>query len=134
MKRAIGAACLLGGLAAFGGVASAQYQRPLPPVDPRAVFVMADWCPTVRSKGELPNYYPRRALQRGLEGVAVLNCKLSERRTLQTCRVVREEPVGVGFGIAAVKVACTRIDAPMDGEPGGDFELTVPYDLSFNWD
>jgi hypothetical protein len=119
--------------ATFSNGASAQYTRPLPRIDPSTVYVLANWCPTVRSKGELPNYYPKRALQREIEGVAVLDCTLTEQRTLQSCRVVREEPARIGFGIAALKVACTKMGETMDGPPGGQVELTVPYELNFKW-
>lgn len=64
---------------------------------------MADFCQDATH--ETP-FYPVRALQRGLNGEATLDCTLAEDDTLATCQVIRESPAGFGFGRAALRVAC----------------------------
>ncbi|RYG08931.1 MAG: hypothetical protein EON96_19155 [Caulobacteraceae bacterium] len=55
----------------------------------------------VRSGGAFT--FPERALARGVEfGVATLDCEITPSGALTDCRVVSEDPVGFGFGQAAL--------------------------------
>jgi len=73
---------------------------------------------------QLRAYYPDQALAAGLEGQATLRCRMTSQIVLKSCRLVSEEPAGVGFGQAALKLASlsqpnpkahlpTRRDAPI---------------------
>lgn len=48
--------------------------------------------------------YPREALRRGLSGRATLNCVVNESYRLD-CEVENEDPPGVGFGAATLRIA-----------------------------
>lgn len=49
--------------------------------------------------------YPERALARGVEGRARLECVVMPNGRLTDCRILAEDPVGVGFGIEALAAA-----------------------------
>jgi TonB family protein len=51
-------------------------------------------------------YYPERAMQRGVEGLAVLDCVIGADGKMQTCQVLHESPRGFDFGDAATRIAC----------------------------
>lgn len=49
-------------------------------------------------------YFPSEAVERRIDGSAVLDCLVTDRGALN-CRVMEESPVGMGFGGAALGVA-----------------------------
>lgn len=49
-------------------------------------------------------YYPEAAQRAGLSGRAVLDCEVDTKGWLWDCKIVREEPQGVGFGPAALRL------------------------------
>jgi TonB family protein len=51
-------------------------------------------------------YYPTQALERRIEGRAVLDCTLTQEGALQGCQVIEETPQNMRFGDAALRIAC----------------------------
>lgn len=86
----------------------------------------------VRRPRDLARYYPRQALARGLEGEAVLDCRVSEIGVL-SCAVVSESPADWGFGPAAVRIAQDHrmVPATRDGQAvEGRYRMRVPFRLN----
>ncbi len=54
---------------------------------------------------QLTRFYPARALDQGVTGMAVLSCTVNAGGRPMACHVVDESPVGAGFGAAAVKLS-----------------------------
>jgi protein TonB len=50
-------------------------------------------------------FYPQAAQKRGMEGSATLECVVTAKGLLDSCRVLAETPKGVGFGEAAIRMA-----------------------------
>ena len=117
---------------------------PLAPVVASGVFATASW-PT-QSSGpaiiedptwterphDLSRYYPPRALARGMEGEAVLDCRVDVFGAL-ACSVRSETPAGWGFGAAALRIAADHRMAPAtrDGMPvEGRYRMQVPFNLN----
>ena len=73
------------------------------PVDP-PVRTRPDWT-RVPSLDEIADFYPRRAWARGVEGRAVLECRVAVVGRLKDCRVVQEAPPEAEFGAAALALA-----------------------------
>lgn len=73
---------------------------------------------------EFARLFPRLALQRDTEGRATIRCVVSASGMLQDCAVVSEDPAGMGFGDAAMRMAPlfkmsphTRDGTPVEGVP-----------------
>lgn len=64
---------------------------------------LAEFC---RYQDDRPRYYPQRALERGVEGVVVLDCAIGDDRSLTSCSIIHEEPRRFGFADAAKRIAC----------------------------
>jgi hypothetical protein len=60
-----------------------------------------------------PQIYPKRAQDLGITGAVVLECKAVENR-FQNCRILREYPLGFGFGAAAQRTAALLELRPLD--------------------
>jgi len=78
---------------------------------------------------DLDRYYPARALRRGVEGAAVLDCLVSTAGLLR-CAVVSETPQGWGFGEAALAISRDHRMAPArrDGVAvEGRYRMRVPF-------
>ena len=54
---------------------------------------------------QMTRFYPSRALDRGVTGMAVLSCTVNAGGRPLACHVVDESPVGAGFGQAAIKLS-----------------------------
>lgn len=79
----------------------------------------------------LAHYYPRRALQMGMEGEVILDCRVSTVGALD-CTVARETPPNWGFGEAAVRIARDHRMAPAtrDGQAvEARHRMRVPFNL-----
>jgi hypothetical protein len=57
------------------------------------------------TRRQISRYYPRRALEKGIEGSATLRCRFEARRRSPDCTVVRERPDGYRFGSAARRLS-----------------------------
>lgn len=72
--------------------------------------------------------YPARALSDGIDGVAILDCLVTDKGRLDACRPYAENPSGYGFGAAALDLAADFTLKPrlLDGDPVGGVEVHVP--------
>lgn len=85
----------------------------------------------VRVPRGLDRYYPRRALERGVEGAVTLNCVVATSGRLN-CAVVSETPVNWGFGDAALSISrdYQMVPATRDGVPvEGRHRMVIPFRL-----
>ena len=72
-------------------------------------------------------FYPAAAKKAGVEGKALINCRMTASAGLADCRVVSESPEGYGFGDAALQVAgAYKLDpAVRQGQPD-EARITIP--------
>jgi protein TonB len=85
-----------------------------------------------RRPADLERYYPSRALRRGMEGQARVECVVNVEGWLTNCVVLSETPANWGFGEAAARIARDhRMNPAMrDGIPvEARYRMTVPFDL-----
>ena len=85
----------------------------------------------VRTPRELARYYPRRAMERGVEGQVVLDCSVTNTGLLN-CAVVSETPRNWGFGEAALRISrdYQMVPATRDGVPiEGRYRMVAPFRL-----
>jgi TonB family protein len=123
---------VLGGAAALlllhAGRAPAQ--TPSTDYDPAyrpSVITMPDWLR--RPTGdELEHFYPRVASQLEIQGSARIACVVDGDGGLFACEVQAEQPTGLGFGAAAVRMAPIFRMRPMtrDGSPVAGGRITIP--------
>lgn len=75
--------------------------------------------------------WPRRAVIEGLQGALVrLKCQVNKQGLVQECRTLSENPVGWGFGEAAIEMSPTFLMKPAstNGEPVvSDVEVPVIF-------
>jgi protein TonB len=71
---------------------------------------------------------PRRAARERVSGTALLACRVDSRQRARSCRILRESPLGYGFGSAAVAaVRLGRINPAMrDGVPDRKAWVGIP--------
>jgi periplasmic protein TonB len=94
-----------------------------------ATITDAHW---LRRPSDLSRYYPRRALERGVEGQAILNCLVSTTGAL-SCTVASETPAGWEFGEAALRISRDHQMQPANrgGENVvGRYRMVVPFALN----
>jgi protein TonB len=82
--------------------------EPPAPEAPRApvqkVITNPDW--SARPSGEdMARYYPEQAQRLEAAGNVVLNCIVTAKGTVAGCTVLSEDPMGYGFGEAALKLS-----------------------------
>lgn len=85
----------------------------------------------VRTPRDLARYYPRRAMERGVEGQVVLDCLVTTTGTLE-CGVVSETPPNWGFAEAALRISrdYQMVPAMRDGAPTtGRYRMVAPFRL-----
>jgi protein TonB len=86
----------------------------------------------LRQPRNLQAYYPRRALQRSVEGSVQLDCRVLTTGNLR-CAVVSETPAGWDFGEAALRIArdYQMTPAMRDGVPvEARYQMRVPFRLN----
>lgn len=110
--------------------AAAQTDAPPASAAPPASSGQPDW---MRSPGNCPggantSYYPSNAQMQGREGRVVLQCIVTAKGSVDQCKVVSEDPPGVGFGEAALRMACLFKMKPetRDGRPVTGARVTIP--------
>lgn len=68
--------------------------------------IRADWAEML-SWADIHPFHPRAALAKGMSGEATITCQVRRNKRAYNCLVRSEQPVGHGFGAAAV--AMTRL-------------------------
>ena len=82
---------------------------------------------------DMMRVYPRPALRRGIEGLALVQCDVGKDGEMADCVVEQEAPTGQGFGDAALKLMPRFRMNPhrQDGAPveGGVVRLPIQFRL-----
>ena len=103
------------------GVSVGTAQTPVP------VIGRPDWIKKPGPK-EFARHYPERAIRRGVSGAATLDCRVAANGTVNSCRVVDENPVNYDFGSAAIKLSKYFVMRPRteDGRPVDGAAVRIP--------
>lgn len=90
---------------------------------------------------EIAAVFPKTAFDRKVSGYAVLNCTADEAGREVDCRVVKEDPVGMGFGEAALALVTKERVKTKDANGVSivgqrfysDFRFLAPGDANPDW-
>lgn len=78
------------------------------------------WPPDISSScakpGEPTRVYPDAAIKAVRNGQVILRCRTGDDRRYVGCEVIDEQPLGLNFAKAALKIA--KCDSPFAGAPG----------------
>ncbi|MEC8532702.1 MAG: energy transducer TonB [Pseudomonadota bacterium] len=103
---------------------------PAPPAPPKpSVITNVQWA---RQPRPTADDFPARALEREISGSATVECTARANGSPANCRVVSEEPAGMGFGRAAIRVVQRGQLSPrtVDGAAqDATFRVRVPFTL-----
>lgn len=100
------------------------------PVTAGSVIEHPDW--VERPTGhDLAHWYPRAAQRNGIEGYALIQCKVTLDERVEDCLVEFESPEGMGFGPATVGISGAFRLRPtrVDGVPVDEAIVRIPI----NW-
>jgi protein TonB len=85
------------------------------------------------SPEQMARHYPERALEREIQGRAVLQCRVTASGQVTACTVAGQTPANAGFGEAALKVSRYFRMSPQteDGRPveGAEVRVAVMFRL-----
>jgi protein TonB len=97
-----------------------------PPTPPKQIHD-PNWL-SQPTAAEMERFYPQRAIDRNLSGLAQLQCVVTDAGALTGCRIAEETPGGVGFGAAAIKLSAYFRMTPRteDGAPVGGATVSIP--------
>lgn len=123
-RRRIAGLALIAALSAAGAAAAWAAQSP---VREAPVITQPDWVrrPTAE---DVVRFYPPAAAANRLPGAALIACEVTAAGRLTACAVVGEDPVGAGFGEAALKMSEQFEMKPMsrDGHPVSGARVRIP--------
>jgi hypothetical protein len=74
-----------------------------------------------------PLPYPSRAMDRGIEGVAEVQCRVKDSK-IEACTWISEKPSGYGFGDSAQRMACSF---KFQDNPGGPQQFLFKAPITF---
>ncbi|WP_293400249.1 energy transducer TonB [Phenylobacterium sp.] len=83
--------------------------------------------------GPVGPYYPEIAVARRTTGSAVIDCDVGRLGALDRCAVVEENPKGVFFGAAALRMAERRwigADLAAGAKEGAQARFLVPFEFA----
>ncbi len=116
----------------LAGLASAAPASAAPPGDRRTAKVVVDPSWVTKPTGEqIAQYYPAQADSARIGGRVVIECHVQTSGSATDCTVISEDPPGLGFGEAAVKLAALFKMRPktVDGVPVSGAGVTVPIEF-----
>ncbi len=124
--RRLGAAVALFACASAAGLAWASQPASKNPTRP-PMITRPDWIQKP-SGADFSDFYPKAALATRAPGHTTLRCAVIAAGDLTNCRVVGEDPVGQGFGDAALAMAPKFRMKPQtrDGAPVSGGEINIP--------
>jgi len=67
---------------------------------------------------DIHRFYPPHALQSDQQGRGVVQCTAGSEGRMRDCLVVEEDPPGMGFGMAAIRLAETTVAVPLQDGAG----------------
>jgi len=86
------------------------------------------------STEDMEAVFPEEAQRQGRSGKAILDCLVGTNGALGACRLLSEDPPGLGFGSAALALTPSFLMSPMsvDGQPvdGGSVRIPILFTLS----
>lgn len=77
-------------------------------------------------------YYPERARAEGVDGNALLKCRVTEYAVLMDCVLAEENPAGFGFGDAALALAKLTKDHPRMSETPSSAGMLSEFKFRLN--
>jgi protein TonB len=100
------------------------------PAPPLRVIEHPQWTQTPTASG-YHHWYPAAAMERGIQGGAVVRCVVTADGGLADCVVTSETPSGVGFGKASLRLVAQYRMAPQtpDGQSVAGAFVIIPV----NW-
>jgi TonB family protein len=107
-------------------LSAASGAAPTAPAMP-AVVTQPDWI-AKPTGADLARNYPKVAQLLDIEGYAVIKCDVDAYGALQACKAADEQPLGQGFGPAALAMASAFRMRPMtrNGQPVDGGKITIP--------
>lgn len=99
---------------------------PSDPAPPAPLYINATFLERPNGR-DFERLFPRRALERGMSGNVVLDCRVAANGRL-SCAIAAEDPQGWGFGEASLRAAQQFRVAPAtaDGQATSGGRLRVP--------
>lgn len=98
-----------------------------PAAPPASIITSPDWLhrPT---GADVASVFPREAAYKGIEGTATIMCRVSVDGMAVDCAIEREEPIGHGFGAAALQLSSQFRLRPQtkNGIPDGGGRMRIP--------
>jgi protein TonB len=94
---------------------------------PAGLVIHPDWVRKPTGM-DIARVYPREAASKDIAAATAISCAVTQEGTLSACQVFREEPAGLGFGEAALKLARLFKMGPMDreGQPTAGRTVRIP--------
>ena len=124
-RRRIGLAVV--GAIALAGASAVWAATPAP----RQYVTAPDWA-TKPTAQDMARFYPPEAQKTKLEGMAVIDCRVTIQGALTACKVISEGPEQAGFGQAAIQLSeyFQMKPATLNGKPTAGGEVRIPLKFS----